>query len=73
MTTSAAAKPVRKRRNPTGSYSDRRLGITITPEERAELMRRAGLDNRTFSAMARNYMIRGMKADHRFDETADLK
>lgn len=69
MTTSVTEKPARKRRNPTGSYSDRRLGITITPEERVELTRRASLDNRTFSAMARVYMLQGMKADHRFDET----
>lgn len=69
MTTSVTEKPARKRRNPTGSYSDRRLGITITPEERIELVRRAHLDNRTFSAMARNYMIQGMKADHRFDDS----
>lgn len=68
MPTIDAEKPKRKRRNPAGSYSDRRLGITITPEERAELVRRAMLDNRTFSAMARVYMLQGMKADHRFDE-----
>lgn len=69
MNSPATEKPARKRRNPPGSYSDRRLGITITPEERAELTRRAKLDNRTFSAMARVYMLQGMKADHRFDDT----
>lgn len=68
METTTTEKPARKRRNPPGSYSDRRLGITITPEERVELTRRAKLDNRTFSAMARVYMIQGMKADHRFDD-----
>lgn len=68
MQTNAKEKPARKRRNPPGSYSDRRLGITITPEERVELTRRAKLDNRTFSAMARLYMLQGMKADHRFDD-----
>jgi hypothetical protein len=68
MTTHVTEKPTRKSRNPAGNYSDRRLGITITPEERVELIRRAGLDNRTFSAMARVYMIQGMKADHRFDQ-----
>lgn len=71
MNNTATAKAERKRRNPPGSYSDRRLGITITPEERVELTRRAKLDNRTFSAMARVYMLQGMKADHRFDKTGE--
>lgn len=36
-------------------------------EEREELIRRAAEDGRTISAMARVYMVRGMKADPLFN------
>lgn len=45
-----------------------RISLALMPEEKLELHKRAILENRTYSAMARLYMIEGMKADKRFDD-----
>lgn len=62
-----ATNPIRKgppkHRAPKGVDSLRRVNLPLMPEERAELERRATLDGRTCSAMARIYVIRGMAAD----------
>lgn len=61
-------KIVRRKRAPKGVGAAMRISLALMPEEKLELHKRAVLENRTYSAMARIYMIEGMKADKRFDD-----
>jgi len=54
---------VRRNRAPNGAPFDKRVLVSMFPEEREELIRLADLYNRTWSAQARIYLVRGMKAD----------
>lgn len=60
---------IRRSRAPKGVLGSRTF-IALLPHERAELERLAGLDNRTWSAMGRIYLIRGMKQDPNYHEPA---
>lgn len=57
-------------RSPNGVDSVGRISLALMPDEREELIRRAAEDGRTVSAMARVYMVRGMKADPLFNAEA---
>lgn len=57
-------------RAPNGVDSIGRISLALMPDERDELCRRAAMDGRTVSAMARVYMIRGMQDDTRFSDLA---
>lgn len=63
---SNANKPP-KCRSPNGVNSADRVSVALMQNERTELLRRADEDGRTASAMARVYMVRGMKADPLFN------
>lgn len=54
---------VRRSRAPNGAPFDKRIFVSLFPEERDELIRLADLYNRTWSAQDRIYLVRGMKAD----------
>lgn len=56
------ATPPRSR-SPQGVDSVLRINIALMPDERAELIRRAAAEQRTFSSMARVFILRGMQAD----------
>ena len=56
-------------RGPKGSLEAKRTAVALLPEERAELERLAALDSRTYSAMGRIYLMRGMKADPNYRAT----
>jgi hypothetical protein len=60
-------KKAPKCRAPNGVNSIDRISVALMPDERAELIKRAAEDGRTNSAMARVYMVRGMKADPLFN------
>lgn len=72
MTTTAnQSRPgIPKNRAPQGT-SAKRLLVALLPDERADLDRLAGLDNRTASAMARIYLLRGMQSDPAFSTSAE--
>lgn len=59
---SSDIEPVPRSRAPKGVDSARRLHVALTPSEREELERRASEQDRTVSAMARIYLVRGMRA-----------
>lgn len=54
-------------RAPNGVNSIDRVSLALMQNEREELIKRAAEDGRTISAMARVYMVRGMKADPLFN------
>lgn len=54
---------VRRNRAPNGALERQRVFVALLPEERAELIRLAEVYNRTWSAQARIYLLRGMKTD----------
>ncbi len=54
---------IRRSRAPQGAGRGFRTFIALLPQERAELERLAELDNRTWSAMGRIFLVRGMKTD----------
>ncbi len=54
---------VPRNRAPNGALESQRVFVALLPEERAELIRLADLYNRTWSAQARIYLVRGMKTD----------
>lgn len=57
-------------RSPNGVDSVLRISLALMPSEREELIKRAAEDGRTISAMARMYMVRGMKTDPLFNAEA---
>lgn len=63
-----SARPgIPRTRSPAGCDRLHRVNVALMPDERDELIRLAALDNRTYSAMARIYLIRGMQADPSFN------
>ncbi|BBE51158.1 hypothetical protein OYT1_ch1611 [Ferriphaselus amnicola] len=50
-------------RVPNYGGSNARILISLKPEEREALIRQAALEQRTFSSMARMFILRGMKSD----------
>lgn len=63
MKASLAPVTAPRSRSPQGVDSVLRINIALMPEERAELLRRAAAEERTFSSMARVFILRGMAAD----------
>lgn len=62
------ARPgIPRTRAPAGCDRLNRVIVSLMPDERTELIRLAALDNRTYSAMARIYLLRGMQADPNFN------
>lgn len=59
-----------RNRAPQGTVA-KRLLVALLPDEREELDRLADLDNRTHSAMARIFLLRGMQADPAFKSPAE--
>lgn len=66
-TAQSITKKAPRCRAPNGVNSIDRVSLALMQEEREELIRRAAEDGRTISAMARVYMVRGMKADPLFN------
>lgn len=60
---------ITRSRGPKGALAAKRTVVALLPHEREELERLAALDSRTYSAMGRIYLIRGMKADPNYRET----
>ena len=54
-------------RSPNGVDSVLRVSVALMPDEREILLKKAAMDGRTTSAMARVYMVRGMQADPDFN------
>ena len=62
-----------RQRAPSGVDTARRLRVALLPAERAELERRAEEDGRSISAMARIFMVRGMRGCGECEHGADTR
>lgn len=69
-TPSKCRAEAKRNRSPNGVGSEKRVNIALYPEERAEVERLAVLDNRSTSAMARLFILRGMTTDPNFNPVA---
>lgn len=70
MKTATTPTATPRSRCPKGVDSVLRINISLMPEERGELLLRATQDGRTYSAMARIFLLRGMQADPNFSPSS---